>query len=307
MLLRPAILLVDDVKECADGLLLQLEPEFGDQFNLEVATSGPEALELIETSKANGEEYAIIISDLIMHGMHGDELLIRANELLPQAVKVLYTGCADARSLLNIIDHARLDYFFEKPWQEAEMLHVVKTAALYYSSSKLSPDDWGLLRSQHERSQKSLALAVDGAAYGTTETLKLHEGESRLVQLLELGNVYRSSAFEFVYIFLLQDNELELAKVFTNQGMRSYRFSEMETQDPAMLTYSLLERLKHRQEKHQMLVPISWEDKLLGYLLVENPQTKRAITSGDLDFLQQMANITATLAEHTDILQKAGW
>jgi CheY-like chemotaxis protein len=297
-----SILVVDDVRECADSLMLQLEPAFRDQFSVEVATSGPEALDLLREATAEGEEFAVIISDLIMSPMYGDRFLIEAHRLLPGAIKILYTGCPDAKSLLNILAQGRLDYFFEKPWQEEEMQKVVMAAGHYYLQQKLQPQELGTLQAGRVQTEKSLALA--GVGHSATS---VHPGENRLIQLLHLDAWFCSSGFEQVQIILLEHDALKLAKVFTHEGYRQLDLQNPADPDVQIATASMLEKLKQRQQKHQMLIPIARKDFVLGYTLVENPRSRRPIASTDLDRLQELADLTALLVQTTDILQKSGW
>ena len=61
------ILFVDDDVMVLSGLKRQLR----NQFNIETALSGKEALKIIKT---NGP-YAVVVSDFLMPGMNGIELL----------------------------------------------------------------------------------------------------------------------------------------------------------------------------------------------------------------------------------------
>ena len=70
------IVCVDDEKIVLDSLNSQLTRNFGKNFNYEFAESAKEALEIIEElHKADDEMIYVVISDWLMPGMKGDELL----------------------------------------------------------------------------------------------------------------------------------------------------------------------------------------------------------------------------------------
>ena len=93
---KPVILCVDDEKIVLDSLKSQLKKSFGSDFEIEIAESGEEALEIIEEFIEDEIDLPVIISDQIMPGMKGDELLIEVNTLLPDTLKILLTGQASA-------------------------------------------------------------------------------------------------------------------------------------------------------------------------------------------------------------------
>ena len=74
---RYKILIVDDEKDNIDGFL----GAFGDQFVLLTATSGKDALELIQQDKAIG----VVVTDQRMAGMTGVELLATVKVLAPRS------------------------------------------------------------------------------------------------------------------------------------------------------------------------------------------------------------------------------
>jgi CheY-like chemotaxis protein len=69
-----AIVCVDDELIVLDSLKEQLKRRFGDNYYIEVAESGEEALLVIEELQKEGIEIPLIISDQIMPRIQGDEL-----------------------------------------------------------------------------------------------------------------------------------------------------------------------------------------------------------------------------------------
>lgn len=124
---RQAILCVDDERIILDSLKAQLKNNFGRTYNYEFAESGEEALEIIEELIDDETEVLIILSDWLMPGMKGDELLVKIHERYPQVSKVMLTGQADEKAISRAKSDANLHGFLEKPWDEKELISVIKS------------------------------------------------------------------------------------------------------------------------------------------------------------------------------------
>ncbi len=70
----------------------------------------------------------MVISDFVMPGMNGIELLARLRQERPQVTRVLLTGYADKQSAIEAINRARLFQYIEKPWENERLKHVVINA-----------------------------------------------------------------------------------------------------------------------------------------------------------------------------------
>jgi two-component system sensor histidine kinase/response regulator len=92
--MKYAIICVDDEPTLLNALRQELRRELGKNYSIEIANSAEEALELIEELKEQTFTVPLIISDQLMPGMKGDELLIEINRRLPKAQKILLSGQA---------------------------------------------------------------------------------------------------------------------------------------------------------------------------------------------------------------------
>jgi DNA-binding NtrC family response regulator len=117
------ILIVDDEEEILHSLrgLLRME------FVVHTAQSGPEALRILEQ-----QPIQIVLSDQRMPEMAGVELLSRARGERPGAVRVLFTGYADVRSVIDAINRGQIFRYLTKPWNPDELLSVLREARAEY-------------------------------------------------------------------------------------------------------------------------------------------------------------------------------
>jgi diguanylate cyclase (GGDEF)-like protein len=126
------VLCVDDDTTVLSALRSILIKTLGTGHAVEVAESGQEAMELCHELKASSREISVVISDFIMPGMRGDELLVRLHEVSPRTIKIMLTGQSDLEGVKRTINEANLYRFLEKPFNNADLVLTVKSAMHVY-------------------------------------------------------------------------------------------------------------------------------------------------------------------------------
>ncbi|MEG4485664.1 MULTISPECIES: response regulator [unclassified Microcoleus] len=124
---KPAILCVDDELGVLESLEIELQQAFNGKYLCEFAESAAEALEIIEELYEAEVKILVIVSDWLMPGMKGDELLIKIHHKYPQIVKVMLTGQADKEAIERAKIQANLHAFIQKPWQSQELIAAIKS------------------------------------------------------------------------------------------------------------------------------------------------------------------------------------
>lgn len=122
-----AILCVDDEAVILNSVLRQIQEEFDDQYIYETAQNGEEALEVLDELHEEGTQVVIIVSDWLMPGMKGDELLVQVQKRFPGTVKILLTGQADEAAIERAQKEADLHHFIPKPWTKQELINSIKS------------------------------------------------------------------------------------------------------------------------------------------------------------------------------------
>jgi len=115
------ILVVDDeepIREIVCSMLIA-----GGKYDCVQAGSGEEALALLES----GDEFALMLSDLMMTGMDGLALLERAKERVPEMPVVMVTAVHDISVALAAIRNGAYDYLL-KPFEREQLLATVRRA-----------------------------------------------------------------------------------------------------------------------------------------------------------------------------------
>jgi YesN/AraC family two-component response regulator len=119
-----AIICVDDERSILSGLQQQIQHAFGERFLLEFALSGDEALEIVEMLQQQSIGIPLMLTDEMMPGIKGHELIGKINEISPETHCVLLTGFADAESTTEPLDGPRRR--IPKPWDRSEIVALVE-------------------------------------------------------------------------------------------------------------------------------------------------------------------------------------
>ena len=159
-MIRAAIICVDDQEVILNSLGEQLKHSFGRDYDIELAACGSEAIALCAELVAEGIEIPLIISDQIMPGMSGDQLLIQLHAQYPKTLKILLTGQADADSVGNVVNAAALYRYIAKPWDETDLILTVKEALRRYAQEQQLAEQNEALRKINQKLESSLALLL---------------------------------------------------------------------------------------------------------------------------------------------------
>lgn len=117
---RPTIVLVDDEPE----VLHSLQDLFRLDYRVHAFERGIEALEVLDRL----DDVHVILSDQRMPQMSGVEFLNRAGRVRPEATRLLLTGYADIKSVIDAINQGGIFRYITKPWDPEELESTVKQA-----------------------------------------------------------------------------------------------------------------------------------------------------------------------------------
>jgi CheY-like chemotaxis protein len=123
---KPVILCVDDEPDILNTLKIQLKNEFKNDYFYELAESGDEALDLLEEFQEEAQ-VIVVVSDWLMPGIKGDELLIKVHQKYPKIIKVMLTGQADAAAVQRAVEEADLYCCLYKPWESKDLIETIKS------------------------------------------------------------------------------------------------------------------------------------------------------------------------------------
>ena len=120
---KPPILIVDDESD----ILFSLKGLLRRDFELYTAESGEQAIEILKQHTVH-----VIMTDQRMPGMSGVELMKHAKVEHPDAVRIVFTGYADIKAVVEAINSGGLYRYITKPWDPDELIEVLHAAARRY-------------------------------------------------------------------------------------------------------------------------------------------------------------------------------
>src|ERR1043166_2400344 len=105
--MKPPILVVDDEPEILYSLrgLLRME------FDVHTAESGQEAIEVLRQQPVQ-----VVMTDQRMPGMTGVELMRQVQGEWPEAIRMVFTGYADIKAVIDAINLGHIFRYITKPW-----------------------------------------------------------------------------------------------------------------------------------------------------------------------------------------------
>ncbi|SNS17775.1 thioredoxin reductase (NADPH) [Geodermatophilus pulveris] len=117
---RPVLLTVDDDPAVSRAVARDLRREYGEEYRVLRAGSGPEALEALRELKLRGDPVAVLLADHRMPDMTGVEFLEQAMDIVPRARRALLTAYADTDAAIAAINDVDVDAYLLKPWDPPE-------------------------------------------------------------------------------------------------------------------------------------------------------------------------------------------
>lgn len=122
--MKDRILLVDDEV----NILRSYQRTLRNVFQFDVASSGKQALEMIELNKP----YSVVISDMQMPEMNGVELLSIIKERYPETVRMMLTGNSDQQTAIDAVNIGDIFRFLNKPCSNDNLIEAIKAGIKQY-------------------------------------------------------------------------------------------------------------------------------------------------------------------------------
>lgn len=114
------VLFVDDEENILNGLRRSLRG-MRNVWSMDFATSGREALDKMEESP-----FHIVVTDMRMPGMAGDELLNRVRQKYPNTMRIILSGFAENESILRTVGPAH--QYLAKPCEPQLLIDTIRNS-----------------------------------------------------------------------------------------------------------------------------------------------------------------------------------
>jgi DNA-binding NtrC family response regulator len=175
--MKHPILVVDDEPE----ILFSLRGLLRREFDVHTAESGREAIEILRR-----EPVHVIMTDQRMPEMTGVELMSQVQGEWPDAIRMVFTGYADIKAVIDAINLGHIFRYITKPWDPEELRAVLQQACEEYDRIV---ERKRLLTDLSDYHARCLAL-LEGLRDGRLGTLN-PTGQAEAAELAAAGDAFR--------------------------------------------------------------------------------------------------------------------
>ena len=156
MVEQGTIICVDDDRLVLISLRDQLMRVVGDEFEVELAESGEDALDMLEEIQEEGDDIPLIICDQNLPDIQGSELLKKIHQTHPDTRKILLTGETNPDAILQAINQVNLYRYIAKPWDKTDLSLTVREALRSYLQDRQLIEQNRKLIQINQRLQKEI-------------------------------------------------------------------------------------------------------------------------------------------------------
>lgn len=160
----PKILIVDDDAAVLHGYQRNLRR----RFDMDLATSGAEAIELMKSEAS----YAVVVADMHMPSLSGLELLTRIREIDPDITRIMITGDADQRIAVDAVNQGQVFRFLSKPCDTDRLAEAIDAGVRQHELVRAEKDLLEQTLSGAVESMTEVLSSVDPKAFGSAQLLK---------------------------------------------------------------------------------------------------------------------------------------
>ncbi|GEM_PF-631492 len=122
------LLLVDDDDEMLSHMGVMLRDQ---GYRILMASSGEEALNMMARHNVG-----VVVSDEVMPGMRGSELLEKIKSLYPMTTRILLSANADRDAIISAINSGAIFKFLNKPISETDLINTLREAFNLYINNR---------------------------------------------------------------------------------------------------------------------------------------------------------------------------
>jgi CheY-like chemotaxis protein len=171
-----SILVVDDEPQILSALKRALRNQ---RYSVLFANDGGEALEILKQ-----HEVALILSDYMMPGISGTELLTQAEKIQPNTIRIILSGHSDFQTVMQSIKEGVVHKFLAKPWSNDVLIDQINKALETGSYPADKKDETPLVKasSKQETFNKTYEIVL-------TDTFKITRIAPELAELFEYSDL----------------------------------------------------------------------------------------------------------------------
>lgn len=207
MLIPIKVLLIED-EELTRNLLKRVMEKEG--YNVIVADNGERGLELFNLEKPD-----IVVTDIKMPGLNGEEVLNRIKRLVPATEVILITGHGDIETVINALREGALDYIKKPINVEQLLLSLGRAQEKVIENKKIIPKTSLLILEDDQSTREKLAQILEKEGFNILTGSNGEEGialfmENKIDILLVDVNMPKKNGLEVLHEVRQYSNDCEI-------------------------------------------------------------------------------------------------
>ena len=148
-----------------------------EDYEVFTAASGSDGLAVLKEI-----EVPVIVSDQRMPVMTGAEFLEKSRQFSPDAVRIILTGYADVEAAIGAINRGGAYRYVSKPWNDSDLLHVIKDA---FEKYRLVKENQYLTKLTIQQNEELKKWSTELEFYVQQHTIELTNQNKELKKLNE--------------------------------------------------------------------------------------------------------------------------
>ncbi|GAB2883421.1 ATPase, T2SS/T4P/T4SS family [Uliginosibacterium flavum] len=250
------LLLVDDEPNVLKALTRVFRRE---NYAIVTADNADEALLRLTEATTH-----LIISDYMMPGMSGTQLLQEVKKRSPETLRILLTGHADTHAVMGAINEGAVYKFILKPWNDDDLRITV---ALALEQFDLMQRNRALSADNSRKSKEISALSRLAATHRSRLGITLHKKNLlNTAQLQELTLQQERRKESFISL-LIQKDWVPEARI--RALLREDLLIEEVQLAEFRIDAAMAELIPHSFCEHQLLIPLKLEGKRLTLAMAD--------------------------------------
>lgn len=288
---RYRILLVDDEPNVLRALLRVFRQE---NYEIVPANNGQEAIEHLRKSA-----FHLMISDYLMPGMTGAQVLKQAKAIQPDMIRIMLTGHADTGAVMGAINEGAVYKFILKPWNDDD-LRV--TVALALEQHDLIQKNRALQQENTKKSREISSLAKMAVTNRSQLAIMLHKRNLlNSQQVQELHRLQQSRKEPIIKLLLERD---WIAEKTIRDILRKEFLVDEVSLDEFRVDAAIASLIPRSFCERQWVVPLRQEGRKL-VLAVADPMDSGLVDDlrfvSGLDIQVVMADVAAIKAKIAEV------
>ena len=275
---RKKILVVDDYLPTRRLIIDALNQS--SHYEINEAENGRDAIGLFDTS-----DYDLVISDIMMPGMSGMDLLHKIREKNPAAAVIMITGNPSTDLTVSAIKKGAVD-FISKPFDIDDLLYKVDIHLR--QSEMLSEESADILLEKSRLSDKTADLSKQGYIYDSIEDSPM-DNDIIFQKIAELALKLVDGEVCSILLFDEQDNEFHPKAVrgdtdgvyqnYTSNPALKMMFNEVIERKEAIIINSN----EHPEVSPSLIcAPLMIRNSILGILSIRKKKNREVFNKKDL-------------------------